>query len=436
MGRHILHRILLPAIAIFLPSIAEAQDSHATGLLLMDGEEYQSLPYATRPVMGQLPVSIDLSSSFPEPGDQGLQGSCVGWALSYLKAFQEISERGWSSSAPGSRFSPSYIYNQAKESKNCNSGAQIYKGLNVLRVSGAAQLKDFSYDPVDCSRLPSPEVRGIAAEFSIAAWNKVNTKDPLAVKTHLAASFPVVIAMIIDDEFHNLRGDEIYLGNSGINQSGHALVVVGYDDARNAFKVINSWGTKWGDGGFGWIHYAAFEKKVVEAYVAQDVIVRSPEIEPAPIEEVVVPPTPETEPDADSLPQPEPRPRRFPYSGWDATALADFSSSCLADRVNNGVLVSKRLSCEYGGCNFRLENSFPNGELAFFEIDFVIREISEIWAMRPSYTSVVFRCEDGACISYNSQKQNWTSPQKEYRRNIELDMLSRRCADMLVRVFD
>ena len=34
---------------------------------------------------------------------------------------------------------------------------------------------------------------------------------------------------------------------------GHAMVVVGYDDDQNAFRLMNSWGQEWCEGGFGWV---------------------------------------------------------------------------------------------------------------------------------------------------------------------------------------
>lgn len=45
---------------------------------------------------------------------------------------------------------------------------------------------------------------------------------------------------------------------------GHAMLIVGYDDARpclpagskpGAWRIRNSWGTGWGDGGYGWLPY-------------------------------------------------------------------------------------------------------------------------------------------------------------------------------------
>lgn len=37
------------------------------------------------------------------------------------------------------------------------------------------------------------------------------------------------------------------------------MLVVGYSDQYQAFKLVNSWGEGWGDGGFVWVDYEAFE---------------------------------------------------------------------------------------------------------------------------------------------------------------------------------
>ena len=51
---------------------------------------------------------------------------------------------------------------------------------------------------------------------------------------------------------------------------GHALVVVGYEDdpmnpGEGWFLLQNSWGTEWGDGGYGKISYGEFARRCVEA---------------------------------------------------------------------------------------------------------------------------------------------------------------------------
>jgi hypothetical protein len=46
------------------------------------------------------------------------------------------------------------------------------------------------------------------------------------------------------------------------------MCVIGYDDNKSggAFELINSWGRKWGNGGYMWVPYKAFTDFVMESY--------------------------------------------------------------------------------------------------------------------------------------------------------------------------
>ena len=273
------------AIALLLwPALTDAQGARPTGLRFMDDVAYQSIPLAAPPLLGQVPRAVDLSSRFPEPGDQGKQNSCVGWAVAYaLKSYQEGLERSWGTGPAQHRFSPAFIYNQLNKTPDCQGGTTFVEALNLLRRDGVATLADFPYRDDDCSRQPDAAVRMSARPFAIADWRRVNVQDPTEVKTHLASGFPVLIGMMVDTTFMRLRGDVAYAQSSGKTEGGHAMILVGYDDDRGAFKVMNSWGKQWGNGGFGWISYAAFTQTVREAYVAQDVVtVAPPPVEPTP----------------------------------------------------------------------------------------------------------------------------------------------------------
>ena len=39
--------------------------------------------------------------------------------------------------------------------------------------------------------------------------------------------------------------------------SNHAIVIVGWDDAKGAWLMKNSWGTNWGENGYMWIKYGS-----------------------------------------------------------------------------------------------------------------------------------------------------------------------------------
>ena len=45
----------------------------------------------------------------------------------------------------------------------------------------------------------------------------------------------------------------------------HGICLIGYDDSKKAFEFVNSWGTEWGNGGFGWLPYAYVEQGYVSS---------------------------------------------------------------------------------------------------------------------------------------------------------------------------
>ncbi|MAL17152.1 MAG: hypothetical protein CL667_05510 [Balneola sp.] len=247
-----------------------AQDDKGTGLSFLNQDEYRSIPLAHTPFSGdELPSRIDLSRDFPTPGDQGSQNSCVGWAVSYaLKSFQEKIEHGWTLNNDRI-FSPSFIYNQINN--GTNSGTFIPDALNLLSEQGAATLSDFPYNEYDYSTRPSNELINRAKPYRADYWRVVNHASEREVKAQLHANLPVVIGALVDENFKRLNSqNNTWRQYPSSNSSGHAMIVVGYDDNKNAFKVINSWGTSWGDGGFGWIDYNIFKRAVREAYIVKD----------------------------------------------------------------------------------------------------------------------------------------------------------------------
>lgn len=344
---------------------------YETGLVFVDPAVYQGIPLASTPLMGNLPSSADLSSYFPAPGNQGQQASCVGWAVAYaLKGYQERRERGWQANTSAELFSPAFIYNQIRRSADCRGGTSFVDALNLLRRDGVATMQDFPYSEQVCSSTPDASVKQKARPFAIADWRRVNTQDETEVKTNIAAGFPVLIAMMVDVPFMQLRSG-IYRQYSGIDLGGHAMVAIGYDDERAAFKVINSWGGEWGDGGFGWISYIAFRQAVREGYVAQDIILQPPGPDPKPQ------PIPRPEP----RPQPQPTPERRP------------STTLYGLEITHNVPVRHQAGLAAGpGMLFRLRGRIDDaqGRKAQVVVRFAYQNGPELFAnpQEPSYRDV------------------------------------------------
>jgi C1A family cysteine protease len=65
-----------------------------------------------------------------------------------------------------------------------------------------------------------------------------------------------------------LRGDAV-LNEDDVPGEGHAMVAVGYDDAKQAFLIQNSWGPSWGNKGYGWFGYDFWKRNVRVGHVIE-----------------------------------------------------------------------------------------------------------------------------------------------------------------------
>ncbi len=273
----------------------EDTNDYAAGYVPDDPAVYASTPQAPR-YRAWVPPEKDLSGWFPTPGKQGRQGSCGAWATAYAaRAYYAALGRGQAPKDISEQFSPAYIYNQTKLNA-CADGSRIGDALKLMRNQGAAIWPDFPYDPTDCSRQPDSTVATKATRFRIDGYVRVDASNLGLLKEQIAEGNPVIFGMDISTDFYRLkRGIYNDLTDTGIGRTGHAMVLVGYSEPKQAFKVINSWGPQWGGGGFGWISYAALQKRIDQAWV----------IKPRP-EETRPPETPVPTPPA-IHPAPEPR---------------------------------------------------------------------------------------------------------------------------------
>lgn len=238
-----------------------------------------------------LPENHDLSPLMPPVRSQGNQGSCVAWATTYyLKSYQEKIQYGYEYTTYENIMSPSFVYNQIKVNPNCGAGSAIGDALDLLATTGCNNWKEFPYSDLSCSNLPTDHQIELAGQNKIKDYYNVGipednvdenyTKVNL-IKTLIHQGNPIVIAMDFENlEFEDI--DNLYIANSytenPIDSCGHAILIVGYDNQINAFKIINSWGSNWGNDGYAWINYnfflkndeMDFEEGFQSAYIAYD----------------------------------------------------------------------------------------------------------------------------------------------------------------------
>ncbi|QFY41977.1 C1 family peptidase [Candidatus Methylospira mobilis] len=254
-----------------LPPVLE---KHATGYIPENPEKYLVMPQVPHyrdisPPESVLAPEADLSAMFPKPGNQGKQNSCVAWATAYTRSYHEARKQGGSKpSDPEHIFSPAFIYNQVKVG-GCDSGSSISESLGLMKKAGVATEAVFPYEENNCSRLPDDRALTDASHFRIDGWKKLDTQEIDDIKGQIIAGNPVIFGMYVSDSFDRLRGDQVYDDLTSPRTGAHVVVLVGYSETRQAFKLLNSWGENWGDKGMGWISYGALKKWAENAFVIE-----------------------------------------------------------------------------------------------------------------------------------------------------------------------
>jgi len=219
---------------------------------------------------------VELSPFFPPAGDQGPQASCVGWAVGYaLKTYHEAIERQWNPEDVRNQFSPAFIYGRSAEGV-CDEGMTFLAAFTTLRFTGCMKYADAPYDPTQCSQVGPRDLCDIAP-YRIENWQRIpgtGERQRDQVCAQLDARKPVLLGIRAFQPFVGLKGRDATYDTIGLKPSlgNHAVIGAGYDDDRGAIRILNSFGSDWGDDGFAWLSYSIWDKVVVEAYVTTDFI--------------------------------------------------------------------------------------------------------------------------------------------------------------------
>ncbi len=264
----VLAAFLLACAAGLMPAGARAADGvPGTGLLREDPVQYERFR-SVPAYRDYLPDHVDLSDLFPDAGNQGAQGSCTAWSVSYgLRSFYRNVE---TQTRPARGLSPGFVYNQLKANKSdCTEPVRISDALKFLVKRGTVPFEEFPYQESVCSEVPDPSLQSLAQENRIDGWRRLQHDRLDDIKGQLAGGNPVVIGMMVDGSLVDLKPDQIYDEQvAGAPEFIHAMVLVGYDERKRAFRVFNSWGPGWAENGMGWLSYKSVFSDLDSAFVA------------------------------------------------------------------------------------------------------------------------------------------------------------------------
>jgi C1A family cysteine protease len=229
---------------------------------------------AARPAA--IPASKDLRAAWWKVGNQGGSGSCVGWATADSVLRWHFVKSGRLKQSE--KLAPRFTWMASKETDQFISqpttfievaGTSLKAALDVSRKYGAVREQIL---PFVSGKLFSGEEEAFyarASQFKISSYFNLSLRRPSDMeewRRWIATKGPILTRLNVDrtwDQAGDNAGNlDTYRADTA--HGGHAIALVGYTPDR--FIVRNSWGTGWGDGGFGYASLAYAEDAFTEAY--------------------------------------------------------------------------------------------------------------------------------------------------------------------------
>lgn len=207
--------------------------------------------------IGRLPASVDLRSACPPIYDQTTLSSCTGNAIAGNFQFCEIKE-GLSSFIPSRLF---IYYNERviEHTVTSDAGAEIRDGIKSVAKQGVCPETLWPYDVKRFATKP-PKTCYDAAKLHLAVQYSRVAQTSAQMKGCLAEGFAYVCGISVYESFESdavAKTGKVPMPKSSEELlGGHAIVCVGYDDAKGVWIMRNSWGVSWGMKGYFTLPYA------------------------------------------------------------------------------------------------------------------------------------------------------------------------------------
>lgn len=202
---------------------------------------------------------VDLRPLLTEVENQGATNSCAANAVA--GAYEYLVQRHLPEDETYD-VSRMFIYYAGREEMGGpieDEGSVLRYLIQSLKTKGAPSEETWPFDTDRVNERPSDEAYTEASEFVVEDALHIAT-DLHTWKCALTEGHPIIFGMKLFDSFDAHRKPGLVptptaaeVGRA--SHGGHAMLAVGYSDKDKVFIVRNSWGPKWGDGGYCYISY-------------------------------------------------------------------------------------------------------------------------------------------------------------------------------------
>jgi hypothetical protein len=200
--------------------------------------------------MTDIVVFVDLRSKFGPARNQGQRPTCLAFAASDAHAGLRVE---W---APLS-CEYAFYHAQRRAGRPPCKGALLSSMLDALREDGQPEESGWPYlpkTPADSASWMPPRAVG---KLFRRAGEKAGASIEDVIR-ELNGSRPVIMLLTLSRSFFRPAAAGIVHpapGEMPEPERRHAVIAIGHGraDARRAVLIRNSWGERWGDGGYSWL---------------------------------------------------------------------------------------------------------------------------------------------------------------------------------------
>lgn len=203
------------------------------------------------------PASIDWSKYDSPIRDQGNCGGC--WAFAAIALVENLYNQKGETSRIIDLSEQELVACTPPDGNihnNCSGGLSKY-AIKYISDNGLIPENCFPFEQKSgtCSdKCASPEYLVKIGQYREWDWIETGSSTVSNLKALLQKG-PVKVSMNCPNSFLEYSGG-IYSNNGDRSTGGHAILAVGYNDTYGYFKIKNSWGTGWGENGYGYLAYS------------------------------------------------------------------------------------------------------------------------------------------------------------------------------------